>query len=200
MTSVLNQQSSSPACGSRSYHGSSGDVQMHPLGSWLHECLQKGSSLTRASFSSSAEIGEVAVLRGNQLSVVFSDRHVPAQLMNFFTSILQVFAESFVIGVKSSLRVTERSDHGSSQGRQFDEHIGLVVGLGPMHAISQHQSSLSISVSNLNGESLATGQDIRRPVCILVDGILNQPDAAGQVDWQLLLDDGLEGCKDSDGS
>ena len=132
--------------------------------------------------------------------MVLGDRHVPTQFMHFFTSILQVLAESFVVGVKASLRVPKRRDHGASQSRQLDKHVGLVVGLGPVHAICQHQSSLCIGVSDLNCESLAAGQNIRRPIRILVDGVLNKSDAARQVDWQLLLDDGLEGGKHSDRS
>lgn len=64
-----------------------------------------------------------------------------------------------------------------------------------MHAISEHESSLSVGVADLDGKSLPADDDVRGSVCIFADGVLDESDAASQVDGHFLLDDGLEGRK-----
>ena len=88
--------------------------------------------------------------------------------------------------------VAQRDDDCTSQSGQFNENANFIVLLGPVHAVRKHQSSLSVGVADLHCQSLSAGDDVRGPVCVLVDGIFNESDAAGEIYSQLLPYDCLE--------
>lgn len=120
--------------------------------------------------------------------------------MHFFTKSPQYLDNVFIVGEKTGIVAAQSCSNGSSEGGKFDEDINVVLLLGPVHAISKHKPSLGISVANFNRKSLSADDDIRRPVCILVDRVFDKSDAASQVYRNFLLDDCLEGRKNVHGS
>lgn len=197
---VLDQKTWSPSSRLPSDHSSWADIEMHPLGILLNEMPQKCCSLTCRSFSLTWAVGEISVLWSYQVLMIVITGQMPWFLMHFFTKSSKHLDDVLVVGEKARVVGAQCCSNGSSECGKFDKHIHVVLLLGPIHAVSKHQPSFCVSVSNLNWKSLSTNDDIGRPVCVLVDWVLNESDAACQVYWHFLFDYCLESRKDVHGS
>ena len=120
--------------------------------------------------------------------------------MYFFTKSPKNLDNVLIISEKTGVVGTQGCSDGSSEGGELNKHIHIELLLGPMHAVSKHQSSLCIGVSDLDGKSLSANDDIGRPVCVFVNGVLDKSDAAGQIHGHFLLDYRLKGRKNVHGS
>lgn len=102
--------------------------------------------------------------------------------MHFFPYRFEGYSQLLTVGEETSEGGAEGSADGPSESGQLDEGAGLEFLLGPVHAIRQYKSSLSISVSYLHSQSLSASNDVRRTIGVFVDGVLDQSDAAGEID------------------
>lgn len=69
-----------------------------------------------------------------------------------------------------------------------------------MHTVSQHKSTLGVSISDLNGQSFPAFDDIRRTVGVLVDEVLYVSHWNCQVNFDFLLNNCLECSENTAGS
>ena len=106
--------------------------------------------------------------------MVVLQRHMPDLLMDLIPRNLERIHQILTIGEGSCVSVAEGEDHGSSESGELDHDLCILVCLlSPVHAVGKNKSAFSISVADLDSDSLSALDDVGRPVGVVGDKVLN---------------------------
>lgn len=201
VSGVLSQESS-PVSSSFSWdHSHPGHIQVKPFNSLFHEILQERSSLRWTSFGLSWRVCDISEFVLDQVPMVVLQRHMPDLLMDLIPRNLERIHQILTIGEGSCVSVAEGEDHGSSESGELDHDLCILICLlSPVHAVGKNKSAFSISVADLDSDSLSALDDVGRPVGVVGDKVLNPAAWDSEVDLHSLFHNGLEGWETSNSS
>lgn len=96
--------------------------------------------------------------------------------------------------------LSQGDDYGARKSGQLDHVFDLVLLLRPVHAVSQHQPALRISVADLDCDALPGLDYVQRPVGVRTDEVLHQTQRGCEIGLETQLGDTFDRGQDRSGT